>query len=588
MKRRQKNEEGYILVSVLGVAFLAVVIVSSIAAITISDLVFNSRVRGAIEARHAAESALDSYYAVLNSNSNMSIEDASAKFRILGSNPTDLNQQPLNTNTFELITGESNGKHISQATPYSSQWFSVNDDGDLYACQDSQLGDDPEMYPCFQMRMVRVFSRAYADTLAVTPVSLAAMSERKEYSIDIVVRHKCLNTTEPDDPQGCVYSRFQQLIRNRDFVRHVVMSETEEIPDTVVDLIGNDALEAEVRQINNNAYANNDYVDGNIHTNASSIYACSDFKLNESASPWFVTATDNASVLRAAASNDFTGFTACSTNPAASGAEGSPFYAISRPAFDLPSRSQDEHGTRLRALAQAEDNSRYVLGSSGSTVSITFSPGTITGMMTAVVDGVSRGTYALPSYGVIFVDGDLTISGTLRGRVTVYASGNIQIGVDGSNDLVYNNRDVTDSKDMLGLLTTKNIVLHCQVTATGECAQKNIDGLLRAGNQAQGGTIYNDRWWDTHATDSANAPALVLNGAMISGYRGTFGAMESNNNGRVSTGWRKEFTLDPRFAHQQPPYMLRDALAPYIRSGMKDLPCEDSICSNNPTVDSSD
>src|SRR5690606_4165455 len=146
-----------------------------------------------------------------------------------------------------------------------------------------------------------------------------------------------------------------------------------------------------------------------------------------------------------------------------------------------------------------------------------------------------------------------------KGKVTLYAEGDITVGENSAllDDLIYSDR----TTDLLGLLTTQDIVLNCFQPAGGQCRVKTVHGLLRAGAKRPdntGGTIYNNKWDKSLKSDLGPAPKLTFFGAMISGYRGTFGAMDSSNEGNVSSGWSKDFEWDPRLESQQPPYMLRD------------------------------
>jgi hypothetical protein len=57
--------------------------------------------------------------------------------------------------------------------------------------------------------------------------------------------------------------------------------------------------------------------------------------------------------------------------------------------------------------------------------------------------------------GVIYVDGDVVISGVLRGRVTVAATGNIVIG----DDIIYATQNPTSCNDILGLFAGVDVVI---------------------------------------------------------------------------------------------------------------------------------
>jgi hypothetical protein len=203
-------------------------------------------------------------------------------------------------------------------------------------------------------------------------------------------------------------------------------------------------------------------------------------------------------------------------------------------------------------------------------------------MMNVTNNGTTK-RYPIPSFGVMYVEGHVTIYGTLKGKLTLYASGGVTIGGNNpaQNDLVYNDQTDTTS-DLLGILSGGDIVLHCVQSGSGPCASKTVDGLLWADNVSRdannnvvsGTTIYNDRW--SNSTVSGTAPTLTIKGAMITAYRGTFGTIESDGGGKITSGWAKNFVWDARLESQQPPYMLRDALATFVRSTTKDIPCDNA------------
>lgn len=554
---RPKNDEGYVLITVLGICFLAVVIVSSITAITISDLVFNARVRAVVEAKHSAESVMDAYYVSLNATRNEDAKEASKDFvSINGDNIISANWD-LGSQEFD-----AGGVQVLK-TNFSDQWFAIDDEGLIQDC--GAEDNDGRSLPCFKMRLIRSTTRVIdgefnistgTPTVDLNENTILDNNIRREYAAEIVVRHMCLNNSEEDNPQGCVFSRFQQQIRQREFIQHVVMSETEAIDNKVAELAPA-ALIDSVKVIANNSYANNDSVSGNLHTNGEAVYTCDDFEFIGNG---YVTATGVSAI--GSAADPESGFTDC--------ASASPFvFSAMRSKYSLPTRSQDTDGTRLKTLARTENATLYDLTGDQN---IVFNGKTMS------LDGVNF--YPLPSFGVIYVDGKATVSGTLDGKVTVFATGDITVGTGSNTNMIYANDDLSTSDDLLGLLTNENIVLECRLSGT-QCEEKRVHGLLRAGN-----TIYNPRWATALKPSGSDAPNLVLLGSMISYHRGTFGSMNSSDSGEVTAGWKKNFTFDPRLRFEQPPYMLRDSLSMFIRSSMRDVPCvEDSdarsVCVNS-------
>lgn len=94
--------------------------------------------------------------------------------------------------------------------------------------------------------------------------------------------------------------------------------------------------------------------------------------------------------------------------------------------------------------------------------------------------------------GVIFVDGKVVVSGTVRGRLTLAASDNIIIG----DDLVYENDPSENTcEDMLGLFSGSNVIV--------------ADNALNAPQQPPGSTSY--RTYDDTPDENIHASILALN-----------------------------------------------------------------------------
>lgn len=603
--RVRNDEDGYVIITVLGICFLAVVIVSSITAMTIADLVSSSRNRATIEARNAAESTLDTLYAVVNqSNGDDLIVQASTGF--VDGNGNSPVSSVLDTTHSSGSTYDSSTV-MTQVYNWSDKWYSIDDDGILQDCGLNTISSTDNKLPCFKIRINKVVSNPFGNSGELKSISSGsttseyqnANSSRTEYVVDIAVRHMCLNVTDVDNPEGCVFSRYQQKIRKRDFIQHVLMSETEEVAPQVYSKVSNIALQDRVKTLDN-AYAANDTVAGNIHTNDSHVYVCDGFGVTQTGGSknWITSGYDSvnaAGSVTAAAATSGSNFSACNGNSGITTAR----FTAARSKFPLPQRIGDQNGSRLTSIASTEDSGLYVL--SGTNIRIDFrydrsNPDPdlwdISGMMHPVIDGVDLGWYRIPSNGVLSVDpddgnGTVTVSGKIKGKLTVFSTGSIAV----ANSLTY--VDDTLNEDMLGLYANKDIVLNCYddgAPQTGPCSNKQIDGLLWAGRQTveispsdpsvqtitYQGTIYNDRWHDSTVSDLDNPPTLTIRGAMVSYHRGTFGAIESTGSGRVTAGWNKAFTWDSRFGSAQPPYMLRDALATFIRSTTKDIPCDDA------------
>ncbi len=602
-KRTNKNDDGFVLITVLGICFLAVMLVAALTAITISDLVSSARNRAVIEARNSAESSLDTLYAVVNRENNEDlIEVASANF------VTSAGDSPI-SNTIDT-TKSSGGAYntstvITQVYEWSDKWYSSDEDGNIGDCGLLTAQTTDDNLPCFKMRINRITTNPFGNSGALLNLTAGtteadyqnANNTRKEYVVDVVVRHACLNQTDIDNPSGCVFSRFQQKIRKREFIQHVVISETEEVAPQVYERISDLDLQDRVKNLGN-AYAANDAVAGNIHTNGASVFVCDGFGVTQSGlvKNWITSGYDSSSTPgspTSSAATSTSNFSACNGSSGIS----VPRFTASRNKFPLPKRIGDANGTRLTSIAYSENASLYVLSGTSIRVNFRFDRShpdqanwDKTGMMNPIIDGVDKGWYAIPSNGVLSLNPDngngvATVSGQIKGKLTIFSTGSIAI----ANSIVY--VDTTMNEDLLGLYANKDIILNCYndgVTQSGPCNSKVVHGLLWAGNQtlivdpldsnayivSHQGTIYNDHWNDSHISDLNNPPTLTIKGAMISFHRGTFSTIESSGAGRVTSGWQKAFSWDPRLSSEQPPYMLRDALASFIRSTAKDIPCD--------------
>lgn len=601
----KNTDEGFVLITVLGICFLAVVIVAAITSITISDLVSTARNRAAIEARNSAESSLDSLYAVVNrSNSDDLIQTAANGFVASdSSSPISLDLE----NTKTSADTYNNSLVSTQIYKWSAKFYSVDSDGVLQDCGSNTPSELDNNLPCFKMRINKVITNPFGNAGGLKNISSGstesdyqnANNTRTEYVVDIVVRHMCLNLQDINEPSGCVFSRFQQKIRKRDFIQHVVMSETEKVAPQAYEKVDDLELQERVKSLDS-AYATNDTVEGNIHTNDSHVYVCDGFGVTQGTSSknWITAGYGSSGAsgsVTAAAASSSSNFTACNGNSGII----IPRFTAARNQFPLPQRIGDNNGSRLTSIARTENANKYVL--SGTDIRIDFrydrsdpdeNNWDQTGMMHPVVDGDDKGWYAIPSNGVLSIDpssgtGTVAVSGQIKGRLTIFSTGSISV----ANSLTY--VDQTLSTDMLGLYANRDIILNCyddSLPQTGPCSNKQVDGLLWAGHQTlepspsdpdqfvvtYQGTIYNDRWNDSMVADLDNPPSLKIQGAMVTYHRGTFGSIESTGSGRVTSGWNKDFTWDSRFGSAQPPYMLRDALATFVRSTAKDIPCDDA------------
>lgn len=166
-----------------------------------------------------------------------------------------------------------------------------------------------------------------------------------------------------------------------------------------------------------------------------------------------------------------------------------------------------------------------------------------------------------PSFkGVIYVNGDVAISGVLRGRVTVAATGNIII----ADDVTYaTNPSVGSCVDILGLFAGGNIVLaNTPVNAPwkrrnqpsenffsyDETTDEFVHGFLLTLNE------FHVESWTSGSTDdepcqttSWGRGCLYLTGGIIQRQRGAVGTA-------AGYGYLKRYSYDPCGQSAPPPY----------------------------------
>lgn len=168
------------------------------------------------------------------------------------------------------------------------------------------------------------------------------------------------------------------------------------------------------------------------------------------------------------------------------------------------------------------------------------------------------------SKGVIYVNGTVGVSGKLRGRVTLYSTGNIAV----LDDIRY----VTDAgmnkcKDILGMISGNNIMLADNALndppdiSSGGGIFKNVDdtpdtyvqGVLMALNTAFGAENYANGAYNASACEGAIAGrgCLYLTGGVIQQQRAAVGANYYNT---YFTGYTKRYSYDHCALYNPPPY----------------------------------
>ncbi|HWV58728.1 MAG TPA: pilus assembly PilX N-terminal domain-containing protein [Longimicrobiales bacterium] len=166
--------------------------------------------------------------------------------------------------------------------------------------------------------------------------------------------------------------------------------------------------------------------------------------------------------------------------------------------------------------------------------------------------------------GVIFVDGSVVISGIVRGRVTIAATGNIYIG----DDLVYaNDPSLQTCVDIVGLFSGNDVVVADNTInaplqpGTGsnwvmydDTKDEYIHAIILALDEF---TVENYSGGTNNTAGCEGTPwgrgCLYLTGGVIQRTRGAVGQIVSQNPMR-GTGYLKRYAYDRCGATQPPPY----------------------------------
>jgi type II secretory pathway pseudopilin PulG len=150
-------------------------------------------------------------------------------------------------------------------------------------------------------------------------------------------------------------------------------------------------------------------------------------------------------------------------------------------------------------------------------------------------EGWDNQNMLIPGNGALFVEGgDLTISGTLKGKLTAGSSDNIVI----SDNLLYEtDPTVAPSNDMLALISETNVIVSSD-------APHNVSvfGTVIATE----GSFIVENWSQGPAKGT-----LTVYGGIIQIERGPVGTFNPRTNRRVS-GYEKDYYYDQRFWYDPP------------------------------------
>lgn len=354
---------------------------------------------------------------------------------------------------------------------------------------------------------LRAQSQPPSGTAAFDPLGGAQDLGNGTYSISIdpddsnaatyIKRYKIIST-------GTVADATQQLVnevQSDHFARFAYFSDTEHFRwfgwfRVPVWFIGGDTLEGPV-QTNSHFH-----IKGNPAFN-------SDVRSSDN----FITFYNNGSYLD----------TALASNPPADIPTFQEGIDLGVEVIDMPSKALDLRTAAVQGGLHLTGPATVVLNSDGT--------------MNVTNGGRTQST-ALPANGALFVTGgDLTVSGTLNGRLSMGTNRNIII----DNNLTYADdpRTNPDSDDVLGLISEKDVVI-----GQGAPADVEVDASI----MALGNSFIVENWWEGPAKGT-----LTVYGGMIQRERGPVGTFDGSTGERLS-GYSKNYHYDTRFLGAPPPY----------------------------------
>ncbi len=215
-------------------------------------------------------------------------------------------------------------------------------------------------------------------------------------------------------------------------------------------------------------------------------------------------------------------------------------YELGASGIELPEYLDD-----LESLAHS--GGIYVNGSTQIQLSRVSGGTTLWGYVSYTEDGVWHDVPISSFNGVFYVDGSVSVQGTLDGALTLGSSGDITI----TNDLVYRDADPVNGPnqgcdDLLGLVSESNVIVADNYANHTDC---NIHAHIMA---------LNTSFYVENYREGTPRGTLTVHGGIIQRFRGAVGTgYLYNDEIVVQNGYAKNYCYDPRFETLQPPgYLL--------------------------------
>jgi Tfp pilus assembly protein PilX len=191
----------------------------------------------------------------------------------------------------------------------------------------------------------------------------------------------------------------------------------------------------------------------------------------------------------------------------------------------------------------------------------------------------------LPTNGVIYVqnvpssgtnhsscsgsscNGDVNVSGTLKGQLTIASQNDIAI----TGDVKYNT--YPGGSDVLGLVADNDVAVQhssgSNVTddITIDAAIMSLNHSFYVQNWASGG---NSSCSGSHPCAIPGVHSINLNGVITQEFRGPVGTFNSST-GNLNSGYNKNYSYDTRLKYLSPPYFLSPTQSAWIRLSYAEL-----------------
>lgn len=591
--RLKNNESGFVMIpTILGSAVIVVLLTAVIASVN-SSLDTTRRSTDYQTASVLAQDASNNFFSYLEANPNyLNTGDYAnpSNDPALGGTWNNLSGSvPTGADTTTSDIGQGTWVTVNPSTGQIGTSYTQN--GTTYSCTNWTAD-------CYQLTVsyTNTAGNATAGTGSSGTVQTSAGSSsngtggtgnvstyNESATIEVDVRVACHGQNPNSQNSVCIQARYQQTFQRRTFLDYLYFTNNESTldPNFLSSGICGGSCEPPNFYTQDPAYVGDggtcstdgiasdngtDCIDGPLYTNSNNIWYCG--------SPVFMGTVQiggnfsSPGYFHPPNSQQYQ----CNLSGTPSFNQGNPTNTQATP---LPTPSDDAY---LNTIAQAtggyySSDQTFVLGGSPTSPTINGLP--------------------YPLSNVIYVNGNITLStasGAMYGQLTIVASGNITIngnmyyGCDTSaSDPTYGTHYVIapGCTDMLGVITTgSNTYINIPYNSTNN--NETIDAALMSVN----GSIDSSNWI-TPCGGNINptvdkCPVLFFDGAMVSNYRGVFGAyvgdgingLPSGNNafGGASYGYIKGFEYDIRLENTQPPYFIQPVAGVWNRNNLAELP----------------